>query len=149
MKVKYKLNTKIGTPIKLIEINIHSDSNQRKMIGGYHNEGINIEDYKIVYQTKYKIAINDPYITKFDRQKVDEKKQTYKHYINECSISVLTKETYFPNGIFGQIHTTLDEETAIKKLTQAMQRKIDNEYGWLSKIDVNSFVISKLKQQVK
>ena len=136
---KYKYKTKIGSEVNHIEINIHAPGEISRMTA-YRVNGVIIKKRKIVYQTNYKIALNDQHITKLDRQLIKEKKETYKSYLNECSVSVVTKETYFPNGIFGTIYTTLNIDVAIKKLSQSMQKTIDKEYGWLSNTNISEFV---------
>lgn len=144
---KYKLQTKINQEILTIKINIPTGENTS--LSDYHSKGIFIEKRKIIYQTFSKIALNDNYITTLDRQSIDQKKDSYRSYLNECTISIITKEDYFPNGIFGTIHTTLDEQISIKKLSQAMQRKIDKEYGWLSDLNVSNFVLENYNSNIK
>ena len=137
---KYALKTKIGQKITLIEINIRSE-NSKNNTSSFNKDGIFVKKYKIVYQNRYKIAINDDWITTLNREKIGDKKDGY-NYLNECHVKIKTQQTYWPNGIFGEVYTLGEIDEAIQKLTQAMQDKIDEQYGFLQNINIESIVNS-------
>ncbi len=132
---KYKLNTKIGQCITHIEVNIRSDVDKHRYTV-YHKNGIHIKYHKIAYQTDRKIALNNDWITVLDRQKINTKKDSYHHYLEDCNVSIKTKETHFPNGIFGSIYTAGNTKMALKKIGAAMEKDVNSEFGFLCKIDV-------------
>ncbi len=139
MKEKYKLKTKIGQRVSKIEIGIRAESDKHQSTS-INKEGVFVGDHKIVYQTYWKIALNNKWITLLDRQRVDQKKESYNQYLEYPSVSVVTKESYFPRGIFGIIYTIGDSRKAIVKLIEAMQTKVDKEYGYMFNIDIGDIV---------
>ena len=139
MKKKFKLQTKIGQKVHIIEIGIRADCDKHHSTNLYP-DGVSINESKIVYQTFYKIALNTKWITLLERQKVDSKKESYNTYLEDSIVSIKTKESYFPNGIFGTIYTIGDTDKAIKKLTSDMQKKVNKEYGFMFNIDIASVV---------
>ena len=143
--MKYKLKTKIGQRVSKIEINIRSDADKQKDTS-INKEGVHINNLKIVYQTRYKIALNDSWITKLDRQSAQGKKSSYWHYLEDTRVNIVTRETFFSNGIFGTIYTTGSISDAIKKLTKAMQVKVNKEYGFLANIDIEK-IVSDFRQK--
>jgi hypothetical protein len=148
MKKKFKLSTKIGQRVSKIEINIRAD-NGKYGSETLYKEGVFVKDHKIVFQTPRRIALNDSYITTFDRQEEGERHDTYNHHIEYPSISVKTTEICFPNGIFATMYTIGDVNKAIKKLTKDIHIKIKKEYGFLSNIDVFGFVEQHCNQESK
>lgn len=130
MAKKYSLNTKIGQKVFKIEVNF------RSAISRYHSSGIDkhgiyICELKIVHQTDRKIALSDKWITTLDRQKYKERKDRFWHYLEDISISIKTKETYFPNGIFATCYTLKDPLKVIEKIKKEIVKKVNSEYGFL------------------
>jgi hypothetical protein len=142
---KYKVKTRVGQEVTKIEINIRSNTDKYNSTSLY-KEGVHINTLKIVYQTDRKIALNDNWITTLDRQKVGERKSEHWHYLEDIHVTIKTRETYFPNGIFGTIYTLEKQSTAINKLVKEMQLKVDKEYGFLSRINIESVVNDFLGQ---
>jgi len=130
MKPKFKLNTKIGQIIYDIEVNVRADDSKHLSTSS-RKDGIQVEVLKIVFQTPYKIALSNDWITLLDRQKEGSRKDSYYHYLDEINVSLVTKETYFPNGIFGQCYSTLPPEKVIDKIKKEMIKKINSDYGFL------------------
>lgn len=129
-----------------IEINIRSKGTT--YTGSYHKEGIHINEYKIVYQTDYKIALNNDWITVLDRAESGERKSSYKHFLEDLDVSIITKEDYFPNGIFASTFTIGDVNSAIKRLTKAMKAKVNSEYGFMFNLDIDRIVESFIKDKL-
>lgn len=145
-KESFKLNTKIGQPVYYVEINV-PDPNYTGSSSSY-KEGIFIKKLKIVYQTKYKIALSNEFITTLDRQKEGQKKESYYNFLEDMSVTVKTKETYWPNGIFAHCYTIEDPEKSINKLKRKMIDQVNKDYGFLRWIDIektlNEFQINKV-----
>lgn len=135
---KYKLKTRIGQTVYKIEVNVRASCPKYDTLS--YKDGVFVTAKKIIYQTDRRIALNDKYITVLDRQAIDDKKESYNHFIEYPSISIKTKETYFPNGVFGSMYTIGDPKKAIVKLTKAMERKVSKDYGFLFNVDVSGFV---------
>ena len=136
MKPKFEHQTKIGTPVYSIHLNIVPNPRYTSRVNSYDSEGIFIEKLKIVYQTERRLALSDNYITVLDRRYDGERLETYRSYLEEISVNIKTKERYFNNGIFAHVYTLQDPEKIIKKMTSKIASKIKNEYGFLNNIDV-------------
>ena len=129
-KEKFALQTKIGQTVYHIGINLRSESSKNNSCSLY-KDGIHIEALKIVYQTTHKIALSDKFISLLDRQHEGQKKESYLRFFNEISVSVKTRETYWPNGIFATCITTEDPEKCIKKMKRKIIETVSGEYGFL------------------
>lgn len=127
-KVKFKLETKKGQKVYRINLNILNGTSTCSL----HKEGLFVEELKIVHQTEYKIALNDKWISLLDRCRLDERKASYKRYLDEITVSIKTTETYFPNGIFCECYTIGNTENMIKRMKHEIINKIKKEYGFLS-----------------
>jgi len=139
--MKHKNETKIGQSVWLVRINIHSSSGQS--ISEWRKEGIIIKQLNIVHQTDYKIALNDEFITLLDRLEDGKRKSSYQTVFEDVAISFVSKETYFPNGIFAHAYTLEKPEKFLPKMKKQMLSHIEKEYGFLSKIDIDSLKIFK------
>lgn len=135
---KFKLKTKVGQCVKKIRINIPSEGRQGS--GTLYKEGVFIDDLKIVHQTENKIALSDNWITTIDRQMDEERKSEHRNYFEDISVCIKTRETYFPNGVFATIYTLGNSGEAIEKLTAAMQRKVNKDYGFMFNLNIKDKV---------
>jgi len=133
-KIKYKLETKKGQTVYYVELNIHSGEATRFNTGLY-SEGLFVKEKKIAFQSKYKIALNDDFITILDRQFDDRKKESYQTYLEDINVCIKTKETYWPNGIFAHCYTIENPEKCIKNIKHRIISKIEKEYGFLYNMD--------------
>jgi hypothetical protein len=140
---EFELKTVKGQKVTEIHINIRSDKDKLNKTS-LDKEGVFITDHKIALQKRSRIALNDDYITIFDRNEKGEKKESYNRYIEHATVRIVTTETYFANGIFGTLYTLEDTKKGIKKLTLAMQKKVNSEYSFLNNIDIYSIVESFL-----
>jgi len=146
MKAKFKQQTKIGQSVYKVELNIRDESSINNS-SSFNQHGLFFEKLKIVYQTEHKIALNDRWITLFDRLKSDRKKESYCHYLEDINVRIVTKETYFPNGIFATMYTLEDPEKQVNKIKKAIQTKINKEYGFLRFCNIEQVIESfNLKQ---
>lgn len=136
--MKYRDETKIGQPVWDIRINIHSSSNQS--VSEWRKEGIIVKQLSIVHQTASKIALSDEFITLLDRIEFGKRKESHQG-LEDVSISFVSKETYFPNGIFATAYTLEKPEKFIPKMKKQMLVHIEKEYGFLQKIDIDSLQI--------
>ena len=137
--MEFAINTKVGQRVTKVDINIRSISDNI-LISSSYPEGVHIKDLKIVYQTDRKMALNDIWITLIDRRRRGVKRSSYWHYFEDVNVAVRTNDTIFANGIFGTVYTLGKKEAAIKKLTKAMQAKVEKEYGFLSNINISEMV---------
>lgn len=140
--MKYRNETKIGQPVWVVRINIHSSSNEST--SEWRKEGIIIKQLSIIHQTDRKIALSDEYITLLDRIEFGERKESYQSVLEDIIISFVSKETYFPNGIFATAYTLESPEKFIPKMKKQMLVHIEKEYGFLQKIDIDSLQIFNL-----
>lgn len=140
--MKYRNETKIGQPVWVVRINIHSSSNEST--SEWIKEGIIIKQLSIIHQTDRKIALSDEYITLLDRIEFGERKESYQSVLEDIIISFVSKETYFPNGIFATAYTLESPEKFIPKMKKQMLVHIEKEYGFLQKIDIDSLQIFNL-----
>lgn len=132
----FALETKLGQKVYDIRINIIPNPRRSSTVSVFDSEGIFIDELKIVYQSQYKIALSGDWIPVLDRRKFNEKKESYKHFLEEIGVSIKTKETYFNNGIFAQCYTLQNPEKIIKKMTAEIAIKVEKEYGFLSNLNV-------------
>ena len=132
-EINFKLDTHIGQTVYDIEINVRADSDIRNSTS-YHKHGIWIKELKIVYQTDYKIALSNEFISLLDRQKENERKESYKHFLEEITVSILTKERCFPNGVFCHIYSLKDPKKSLSKMKKEMIAKIQSDYGFLGSV---------------
>jgi len=144
--MEFSLNTKVGQKIYEINLNVRSPESKHNSTS-YHSDGCHIKELEIVYQTKYKIALSDEFITLLSRQKKGDKKDKYYHYIDDIGVSIVTKENYFPNGIFCKCYSLKNNKSVINKMKKAMLNKIEKEYGFLFsseiKNEINNLTLSK------
>jgi len=140
--MKYRNETKIGQPVWVVRINIHSSSNQS--ISEWRKEGIIIKQLSIVHQTDRKIALSDEFVTLLDRIEFGKRKEDHQSALEDVSVSFVSKETYFPNGIFAKAYTLEKPEKFIPKMKKQMLVHIEKEYGFLQKIDIDSLQIFNL-----
>ena len=129
---KYKLKTKKNQTVYFIELNIVNGENMSNL----NKEGLFVKEYKIVHQSKHRIALSDDWITVLDRQKLGQKKESYNNFLNDINVTIKTNETYFPNGVFCRCYTIDNPEKVIKKLKQQMIIEIEKKYGFLRNLDV-------------
>lgn len=138
-KPKFKIETNKNQKVFLIELNVHSSKSNYNSYSLY-KEGLFVKELKIVHQTNHKIVLSDEFVTVLDRELEGQKKESYKHCLDDISISIKTKETYFPNGIFCSVHTTGDVEKTILKIKQKIIRKINSEYGFLRNMEIENTI---------
>lgn len=132
MSKEYSINTEVGQKIWCVKINLPFDGKGDSL----YKHGIFAEELSIVYQTDYKIALSNDWITCLDRKEKGKKKESYQDYLDNLNISVKTRETYFPNGIFAKIYSTKEPtEELLKSLKKELKRKIKFEYSFLHNVD--------------
>lgn len=138
--IKYKLDTKKGQTVYHVEVNMRDDLSLT-LSTSLNPHGIFVTELKIIHQTARKIALSDEWINLFDRQKEDQKKESYCRYLGDVYISIKTKETsYFPNGIFASCYTLDNPEKCIAKIKRKVVDQINKEYGFLRFIDVEKVI---------
>jgi len=138
-KNNYKLQTKKGQIVYDIHVNIRSDDSKNRSTTT-DQDGIFITELKIVHQTQYKTVLSDEFVTVLDRQRDERKKESYYHYIEDISVSIITKESYWPNGIFAHMFTLKNPQTQIKQIQREIIRKINSEYGFLRFCDIEKTI---------
>ena len=132
MNKEFSIETEIGQKIWQIKINLPFDGKGDSL----YEHGIFIEEFSIVYQTEYKIALSNDWISTLDRKEKGKKKESYQHYLDDLSVSVKTKETYFSNGIFAKIYSTKEPtEALISYLKRELKQSVEKEYSFLYNID--------------
>lgn len=136
--IKFKLDTKKGQKVYRIELNIRSK--HEDCLCSMYKDGLFVETLKIVHQTKHKIALSDDFLTVLDRQKIDQRKESYNHFLEYPSVSIKTQENYFPNGIFCQCYTVENPEKSINKMKQIIINKINKEYGFLRTLNIEEII---------
>jgi hypothetical protein len=139
MKYKFKLRTVKGQIVYKIELNIRTEATMDNS-SSINKHGIFVEELKIVHQTNHKIALSDPFITLLYRQKEDQKKETYYHFIDDISVCIKTKETYWANGIFCTMYSLENPEKCISKMKSKIRTQINKEYGFLRSVDIESVI---------
>ena len=130
MDLEFKIETDIGQTVYEIRINMPTTQSDNS----FDKEGIFIIEHKISFQTIRKIALNDNWITTFDRLQKGKRKESYNNAIGYSIISVKTHETYFANGVFGRLFTIDDPKKEIKRLKNEMAKEIQSKYGFLNGI---------------
>lgn len=132
MNKEFTIKTEIGQKVWRIKINLPFDG-----IGdSLYKQGIFTEELSIVYQTDRRIALSDYYITCLDRREKGTKKEDYYTYLNDLKIRVVTKETYFANGIFASMYSTKEPtEALLEALKRELKEKVQKEYSFLYNID--------------
>ena len=132
MNKEFAIKTEIGQKIWEIRINLPFNG-----VGdSLYKHGIFIDELSIVYQTGYKLALSDEWITTLYRKEKGKKKESYCTYLDDLSVSVKTKETYFSNGIFASIYSTKEPtEALISALKRELKQSVEKEYSFLYNID--------------
>jgi len=135
--MKYKLKTVKGQKVYRVDVGIRDSPNIYDRTT-YHRHGIFVKELKIVHQTEFKIALSDEWITLLDRQKGGEKKDKYKSFIGDYNVSIVTNETYLPNGVFCTCYTLESPDKSINKIKKAIMNKINKDYGFLRDANLGS-----------
>ena len=132
MNKEFAIKTEIGQKIWEIRINLPFNG-----VGdSLYKHGIFVDELSIVYQTGYKLALSDEWITTLYRKEKGKKKESYCTYLDDLSVSVKTKETYFSNGIFAKIYSTKEPtEALISALKRELKQNVKKEYSFLYNID--------------
>ena len=132
MNKEFAIKTEIGQKIWEIRINLPFNG-----VGdSLYKHGIFVDELSIVYQTGYKLALSDEWITTLYRKEKGKKKESYCTYLDDLSVSVKTKETYFSNGIFAKIYSTKEPtEALISALKRELKQNVEKEYSFLYNID--------------
>ena len=132
MNKEFAIKTEIGQKIWEIRINLPFDG-----IGdSLYKHGIFIDELSIVYQTEYKLALSNDFITILDRLEEGKKKESYCSYLDSLNVSVKIKETYSSNGIFAKIYSTKEPtEALISDLKRELKQNVKKEYSFLYNID--------------
>lgn len=132
MNKEFAIKTEIGQKVWKIVINLPFDG-----VGdSLYKHGIFIDESSIVYQTEYKLALSNDFITVLDRLEKGKKKESYCSYLDSLNVSVKTKETYFSNGIFAKIYSTKEPtEALISDLKRELKQNVEKEYSFLYNID--------------
>lgn len=139
MKYKFKLNTKKGQIVYKIDVNIRS-SESINCSSSMNKHGIFIDELKIIHQTPHKIVLSDPFVTLLHRQKEDQRKESYYHFLEEIYVSIKTKETYWPNGIFSTMYSLENPDKCIVKMKRKIINQINKDYGFLRFVDIESTI---------
>lgn len=126
---EFKIETEIGQTVYEIRINIPTTP----INNSFEKEGIFVIEHKISFQTIKKIALNDDWITTFDRLGKSKRKESYQSAIGYSSISVKTNETYFSNGVFARLYTIESPKTEIKRLKGDVAKEIQSKYGFFNR----------------
>lgn len=123
---KYKVNQKIWK----IEINKNSVTPSSYSL---RQDGVNIEELKILGVSKYKIVLNDNWFTILDNDdRENYKKQTYYSYFDNINVSIRTTGSPLGDGVFITLYSTEEpNEKLLKKMVAKAAKKIDKEYGFL------------------
>lgn len=138
-KMKFALQTTKGQTVYRVAIGIRAALSMSNATTQYPH-GIQVQKLKIVHQTKYKIALSDDWLTLLDRIQEGRKKESYHRCLESCEVSIVTRESYFPNGIFAHIYTTGDPQKAIGKMRTAIKKKVHHEYSFLQDMNVDSII---------
>ena len=145
-KIEFSEKTKKGQIVNQININIHAPGSRPCTL---YPAGITVTPLKIVYQTNQKIALSDEWITILDRRKLGERKESYRRFLNDISISVKTTETYFPNGIFANCITNNNPSSVIKEMKKSILNYVHSKYSWMLTDEfqdkINSLHINNLR----
>lgn len=138
-KELFKLETKKGMTVYKIEVNIRNPEDQYNSLS-FHQNGIIVTKLKIIHQTKRKIVLSDEYVTVLDRQREDQRKESYYHFLNDINVSILTKEKVFPNGVFSYCYSLEPPEKMIAKIKSKIAIKIEKEYGFLRNMNIGEII---------
>lgn len=141
MKKKFVTETKINQTVYHIELNIRDDNslyNQTSL----NPHGLFVSKLKIVYQSKFKIALNNEWITCLDRERINVRKDDYHHYLEDISVRIISNERYFANGIFASMYTLNDPSKQINKIKKSIQNKINKDYGFLRFCNIEQVIDS-------
>ena len=136
---KFKLETRNGQTVYHVQVNMRDDLSMNNRTS-YNKHGIFVTELKIVHQTKYKIALSDDFISLFYRQKQDQKQELYNSYLEQVNVSIVTKESFFPNGIFSCCYTLEYPKKCISKIKRKVIEKINKEYGFLRFVNVEKVI---------
>ena len=140
-KIKFAHQTKKGQSVYYIELNIRSKQDEMNTCVSYKS-GLFIETLKIVHQTDRKIALSNEWLTVLDRKLEGSRTESYHNHLENVCVSVKTKETYFPNGIFASGYFLDNSDKSITIIKNKIVQKINKEYGFLRDINIEDVVKS-------
>lgn len=120
--MEYKINQKIWE----IEIrNPVTESCTRK-------NGIAINECKIIGISVYKICINTDWFHTFYILNKGERRDSYKNYIDDISVSIRTDDHLLGNGVFITLYSSKKPtKRTLNKMVAKAAVEIDNKYGFL------------------
>lgn len=97
-----------------------------------YKNGINIEEFEIIGVSNTRICINSDYFTTFYIKEKNERKSSWKNFLNEVSVKVETEEDYFGKGVFIKMYSTKKPTKSIlNKMLKNAYSVIDSKYGFL------------------
>lgn len=123
---KYKVNQKIWK----IEINKNSVTPSSY---SSRQDGVNVEELKILGVSKYKIVLSNDWFTTLDNDdRENYKKEKNYSYLDDTSVSIRTGGSLFGDGVFITLYSTEEpNEKLLKKMVAKAAKKIEKEYGFL------------------
>ena len=134
---------KIGD--KVYKININIPSSESRSLSSFDEEGVFIEELTVVYQTKYKIALSDDFITLIDKK--NRGNSSCFEHIEDINVSIRTKEDYFSNGVFAKCLTIYNSNKQIEKIKKEIINQVNKRYGFLFNGIENKLGNLKIKRQ--
>lgn len=124
---KYKVNQKIWK----IEIDKNSVTPSSY---SSRQDGINVEELKILGVSKYKIVLSDDWFTTLDNDdRENYKKEKHYSYLDDINVSIRTGGSIFGNGVFITLYSTEEPDgKLLDKMVAKAAKKIEKEeYGFL------------------
>lgn len=138
-KQQFKQETKKGQIVYEIEVNIRSTESMDNRTSS-NKHGIFVKELKIVHQTNYKIALSGDFIPLLDRKREECRKDGYHHYFEDIKVSIRTKDTFWPNGIFTHLYSLENPQKGIGKMKKEIIKKINSDYGFLRFANIEEII---------
>lgn len=138
-RIKFVHDTKKGQTVYEIGVNIRAADSMDCRTSQYKH-GIFVKELKIVHQTNYKIALSGDWIPLLDRKREGIRKGSYHHFLEDVSVNIKTKESFWPNGIFAHLYSLENPQKGITKLKSAIAKQINSDYGFLRFADIEKII---------
>src|SRR5690349_3091064 len=125
--MKYKVNQKVWC----IKINKCKNTPSKWDV---RQDGLKIEEFKILGVSKYKIVLNNEWFTTIDNDDREgfKKDRDYQIYLDEVSVNISTNNSILGDGIFITLYSTKEPtQKILDKMVAKAANEIDKKYGFL------------------
>lgn len=119
---------KVGQTVWKIRIDKYKEERGKYSV---RQNGIHIEETKILGISKFKIVLDDDFFTTLDKAEQRKDRSMY-YYLDDISVTIRTNNHILDDGVFISLYsTTPPNKKLLNKMVKVAEKEIDKKYGFL------------------